>query len=151
VGGVVDDTPTLPATSPKLEIVDGAPVVAYRQETVNGTQYPVYIHRWDGVAWTHIDPGGLYTPPSYQAAGAWAIAADGDLLYAAWLEYGPALIRRRVSKRNPHTGVWSDIGTWGGSPMPYGEISIVVNGTTPYVANDEYFDSSAHVRVMSYR
>jgi hypothetical protein len=150
VGGLLDLYPNLDSNNPKLTFLGGAPVVAYRQDLVNGTLYPVYVQRWNGTSWAQIDPGGLFTPPSYLITGSWSIAADGDVLYAAWLEYHPALVRRHISKRNPHTGVWSDIGTWAGALVPYFEISMIVNGTTPYVAQDEYVGAAAHVRVMAY-
>ncbi len=151
LGGSANDNPGLHARVPELVIVGGRPTVAFRQDDVGGSYYPVYIRQWNGLAWSIVDPGGLFAPPNYIAVATWAIAADGDVLYAAWLEYAPALIRRRVMQRNPRTGVWRDIGTWAHGLVPYVEMSLIVNGTTPYMATDGSFATGNHVGVLAFR
>lgn len=140
VGGILSMNSTLAAQQPQLVFAGDKPTVAFGQVTVSGMHYGLYVKQWDGTSWQLL--GGERNDGGYRSVLGWALVADGDAPYLAFIESNGATLARRAEHFNPRTGVWTSLGAWGFSGA--GTISMTMAGHTPYFSNQN-IDSSISV------
>jgi hypothetical protein len=135
VGGILSMNSTLAAQQPQLVFAGDKPTVAFGQ-VVSAGHYGLYVKQWDGTNWQLL--GGERNDSGYNSVLNWALAADGDVPYLAFVESNGPTLARRVEHYNPRTAsasLWqpSDGGGWGFSGP--GTISMAMVGHSPYFSN----------------
>ncbi len=141
VGGILSMNSTLAAQQPQLVFAGDKPTVAFGQVTVSGVHYGLYVKQWDGTNWQLL--GGERNDGGYTSVLNWALGADGDVPYLAFVESNGVTLARQTEHYNPRTGSWNSLGAWGFSGP--GTISMTMAGHTPYFSNQ---NSDFSVRVF---